>query len=51
MVELRILGKRALRLPDDFGDAAALMWLGPGYVSLLYLTLIPVLSHISDCSW
>jgi hypothetical protein len=35
MVELRILGKRALRLPDDFGDAAALVWLGPGYVSLL----------------
>jgi hypothetical protein len=35
MVELRILGKRALHLPDEFGDAAALTKLGPGYVSLL----------------
>lgn len=34
MVELRILGKRALRLPGDFGDAAALVQCGPGYVSL-----------------
>ncbi|OIW29075.1 hypothetical protein CONLIGDRAFT_645214 [Coniochaeta ligniaria NRRL 30616] len=32
MVELRILGKRALRLPDDFGDAAALVHCGPGYI-------------------
>ncbi|KAK9777102.1 putative DUF3854 domain-containing protein [Seiridium cardinale] len=32
MVELRILGARAIRLPDDFGDAAALVWLGPGYI-------------------
>ncbi len=32
--ELRILGKRALRLPSDFGDPAALRLLGPGYVSL-----------------
>lgn len=33
MVELRILGKRAARLPDDFGDASALLGLGLGYVS------------------
>lgn len=36
MVELRILGKRAIRLPEDFGDAAALTFLGPGYVSHLF---------------
>jgi hypothetical protein len=35
MVELRILGKRALLLPTDFGDATALTSLGPGYVSSL----------------
>lgn len=47
MVELRILGKRALLLPEDFGDAAALTFLGPGYVSKLlgeffggYLTIL-----------
>ena len=34
VVELRILGSRAVRLPPDFGDAAALLKLGPGYVSL-----------------
>lgn len=39
MVELRILGKRTLRLPDDFGDASALIQLGPGYASLLVTTI------------
>ena len=39
MVELRILGNRALCLPEDFGDPAALTFLGPGYVSSRQLTI------------
>lgn len=35
MVELRILGSRALHLPDNFEDPSALLKFGPGYVSCL----------------